>query len=191
MEKHHSAGSRGLVPASGKRSLTTTGLGMPPVANRLTDVEIPRSAWSNWTPDSGPRQLRRALTADERTALESRRDELAPVLRPYERNEVDRVVLALTDMFGGFPSMRRDDEEAVSRLNAARRVLAEFPAWAIAKGCHNIQSLGVWRDGKFNREWPPSDAEIAHEVRACMRLYSDQHRSAVALLEAEVENEDG
>lgn len=187
--KAPSAVSRELVPGSGKRSLqkTPTLATMPPVANRLTDVDIPLSAWSNWHEDGKARQLRRALTAEERAALEARRDELAPAVAPHADRDADRVALALTDMFGGFPSMRRDDAGVVARLDGARRMLPGFPAWAIEKACAAIQQNGVWRDGAFDRHWPPSDAEIVAEVRDKLRLYGDQHRSAVALLEATVE----
>jgi hypothetical protein len=46
---------------------------------------------------------------------------------------------------------------------------------------------GVWRDGKFDRQWPPNDSEIVDAVRKEVRIYGDQHRSAVALLGATVE----
>lgn len=167
---------------------------LPPVRNRVTDVDIPRAAWSTWKEDGKDRQLRRALTAEERAALEARRDELAPAVVPHASRDVDRVALALTDMFGGFPSMRqRDDASVVARLDGARRVMEEFPAWAIEKACATIQQNGIWRVqdgfGKFDRHWPPSDAEIVAEVWDKLRLYGDQHRSAVELLEAAVETQ--
>jgi hypothetical protein len=115
--------------------------------------------------------------------------ELAPAVQPFGEKDVNRVALALTDMFGGFPSMRqRDDAAVIARIDGARYVLAEFPAWAIEKACALIQANGVWRDGKFDRQWPPSDAEIVQEVRDKFRLYSDQYRSADALLKAEVDD---
>jgi hypothetical protein len=158
------------------------------VSNRITDVEIPRTAWSSWHEAGKPRQLRRPLTDVEISALESRRIELVPAVQPYGERDVNRVTLALTDMFGGFPSMRqRDDTAVMARIDGARRVLEEFPAWAIEKACIFIQANGVWRDGAFDRQWPPSDAEIIQEVRQKFRLYSDQHQSAVALLAAVVE----
>lgn len=185
-----SVGSQALVPGSGK-ALQTKGLNLanlPPVANRRTDVEIPNRLWAPWIPSDGPRMLRRPLTEDERTELEARKTELEPVARPHGERDVNRVALALTDMFGGFPSMRqRDDAAVMARIDGARRILAEFPAWAIEKACGYIQTNGVWRDGAFDRQWPPSDAEIVAEVREKFRLYSDQYRSAVALLAASVE----
>lgn len=131
--------------------------------------------------------MRRALTAAERRDLELRRDELAPYVGPFDGREETKVALAIADMFGSFPSMRQSGDEASARLDAALRVLAEFPAWAIVKACGKIQLNGVWRDGKYDQQWPPSDAEIALVVREEFRLYGDSHRSAVALLEATVE----
>jgi len=114
--------------------------------------------------------------------------ELAPAVQPFGNRDVNRVALALTDMFGGFPSMRqRDDAAVLARIDGARHVLSEFPAWAIEKACSYIQANGVWRDGAFDRQWPPSDAEIVQEVRQKLRLYSDQYQSAVNLLAATVE----
>jgi hypothetical protein len=186
-----SVGTRALAPVSGKQLQQRSGLtstNLPAVSNRLTDVDIPRSAWSHWRKVGKARQLRRPLTENECTALEIRRMELVPAVQPFGERDVNRVALALTDMFGGFPSMRqRDDAAVVARIDGARHVLAEFPAWAIEKACAYMQANGVWRDGKFDRQWPPSDAEIVQEVRQKLRLYSDQHQSAVDLLSATVE----
>lgn len=128
------------------------------------------------------------MTTIERIALEQRRDELSPMMASFvETDEADKVHLALSDMFGSFRSMRQTGEEALAVLDASSRALAKFPSWAIVKACLAIQTNGVWRDEKFDRRWPPSDAEIVHEVRSQLRLYGDAYRSAVALLEAEVE----
>lgn len=160
---------------------------LPEVRDVRADIDIPNSAWCNWIPSDGPRQLRRPLTDEERGVLERRRDELAPAVAPYQEHDLDRVALALTDMFGGYTSMRQSDDEAVAKLDSVRRVLAPFPAWAIEKACNAIQTNGVWRDGKFDRRWPPNDSEIIAEVRDKLRLYGDQHQRAVALLAATVE----
>lgn len=95
--------------------------------------------------------------------------------------------MAITDMLGGYTSMRQTGDEAVAKLDSMRRVLAPFPAWAIEKACNNIQINGVWRDGKFDRRWPPNDSEVIDAVRSHVRLYADTHRIAIALLSAEVE----
>lgn len=163
---------------------------MPAVANRRTDVDIPRAVWSAWIPgDGSPRQLRRELTPDERQALEARRDELAPAVAPFSPRSVDRLVREIGAMYGGFPSMRMGSDEAVvGRASSLLDVLAKFPAWAIAKTCQRIRENGVWRNGAYHRQWPPSDAEIIDAVRAEMRLYADTHRTVVALLGATVES---
>lgn len=162
--------------------------GAPAVTNRQTDIEIPRNVWSAWTPSDGsPKQLRRELTLDEITALLARRAELEPIVAPYDATEKDQVALAVMDMYGGFTSMRQGEEEAFARADAVMRLLEPFPAWAIAKACGAIQRNGVWRDGKFDRRWPPNDSEIVHAVREESRLYADQYRNADALLNATVE----
>jgi hypothetical protein len=161
---------------------------MPAVRKPRTDVEIPLAVWSAWTEAGKPRELRRQLTADERQALEQRRDELEPALAPYGDRDINRITLAVGDMFGGFPSLRlRDDNAVVGRVEAVRRLLAPFPAWAIVKAAAKIHSDGVWRDGAFDRQWPPSDPEIVHAVRQEARLYADTHKTMTALLEATVE----
>lgn len=161
---------------------------LPKISNPLTDIEIPKAVWSAWVPTAESRQLRRALMPAERSALEARRAELAPALEPFAgRTETNRVDLALVDMFGAFRSMRQTGADALAILEASRRSLTQFPCWAIEKACRSIQQNGVWRDGKFDRQWPPSDPEIIDAVRKEVRLYSDQHRNVVALLAATVE----
>lgn len=99
------------------------------------------------------------------------------------------MVVAIANMFGGYTSMRQSDDEAVARIESVLRVLADFPAWSIEKTCKSIQMNGVWREGKFDRQWPPNDSEIVDAVRKEVRLYADCHRSAVALLDAKVEEQ--
>ena len=154
------------------------------------DCSIPRSAWSSWKEAGKPRQLRRPLAPKERGALERRQRELAPAVEPYRDSERDRVALALLDMYGGYPSMgSRGDPSAAGRVDSAARVLAEFPAWAIEKACQKIHMNGVWRDGAFDRKWPPSDSELVEAVRTEARIYTDTYRSVVALLAATVDEE--
>lgn len=162
-------------------------INLPAVRDVRADIEIPIAVWDSWIPAAGPRQIRRPLTEEERGVVERRRDELAPAVAPYhQERDLDQVALAVTDMFGGYTSMRQSDDEAVAKLDSVRRVLAPFPAWAIEKACNAIQTNGVWRDGKFDRQWPPNDSEIVAAVREHLRLYGDQHQNAVALLSAEV-----
>ena len=160
---------------------------MPPVTDRAVDVEITRRLWSAWVDAGKPRKLRRSLSADERELIQRRADELSPICAPYRPSEVDRVTLALIEMLGGFRSVRGDESDAVATADNLRRSLAEFPAWAIEKACSNIRLNGVWRDGRFDRQWPPSDAEIIHATREAFRLYGDPYRNAIALRAAEVE----
>lgn len=184
--------SHAISPLSPQNSVTAPRgplpRNMPEVLNRTTDIEIPRSAWSSWTEFGKPRKLRRALTDDERLALIKRQNEIAPWVAGYQgRHEENRVALALADMFASFRSMRYLEANAVSQIDGVRRMLAPFPAWAIEKACHSLQQNGVWRNGAFDKQWPPNDSEIVAEVRDKMRLYGDQYNSAVALLSAEIE----
>lgn len=110
------------------------------------------------------------------------------MVQPFEgQHETNRVMLALADMFSAFRSMRQTGEDAVAIVQSTSRSLEDFPAWAIEKACKSIQQNGVWREGKFDRNWPPSDPEIVDAVRKEFKLYADSHRSAVMLLAASVE----
>lgn len=171
---------------SGTPALLRTGP-LPRISNRSTDVEIPRDVWSPWIPDAGARKITRPLTPGERQALEARRDELAPLADPYRPGETHAIAIALAEMFSGFTSMRQGAEEAVAKIESICHLLEEFPAWAILKACTGIRKNGVWRNGKFDKQWPPNDSELFDAVRQEARLYADQHRSAVALLAATVE----
>jgi hypothetical protein len=160
---------------------------LPKISNPLTDVEIPRSVWG-WKETGKPQQLRRPLTSDEIRALEARRDELAPFVGPFAGEaETERVMLALARMFSSFSQMRQADDEARAVIRATCELLEDFPAWAIERACRSIRTNGVWRNGKFERVWPPSESEIVNDVRKELRLYSDQYQSAVALLGATVD----
>lgn len=169
-------------------------LAMPTVVNRETDGAIPSRLFCNWIEAGKARQVRRALTGDERRALEERRDEIAPALWPFNRDsDGDRVALSLVEMYGGFPSMRGGEDDATGRVDAAMNILAEWPAWAIQKACAAIRRNGVWRrdrngDFKFDRQWPPSEAELVDAVRKEAALYRDTYDRCVALLTATVED---
>ncbi len=195
MDRQRGQVSQELQPASASGSRLPsmnfrTGANIPPVVDRTADVLIPQTAWENWIPHDGPRQLRRPLRDFEREALERRRDELAPAVAPYDRRQGtadwDRVALAVTDMFGGFTSMRQSGAEAAARAEGAMRALQPFPAWAIEKACEEIHRNGVFREGKYDKQWAPSDAEIAAVTREKLRLFGDCYNSAVALLAATV-----
>lgn len=133
--------------------------------------------------------LRRPLNDTERQDLEARAAELAPVLAPYPAIDLDHVALAIADMFGSYTSMRQSGEEAGAKLDASARLLQPFPAWAIKKACIGIQTNGVFRDGKYDRRWPPNDSEILAVVQEELRHYEKVRTSAVALLTASTEAE--
>lgn len=134
--------------------------------------------------------MRRALTAEEVGSLTARHDELAPYVLPHSPAAADRIVIALSELSAGYSVGRRDDDEAAARMLESRlRLLAPFPAWAIVKACEDMRMNGVWRDGKFDRRWPPNDAELVEAIRKEAEVYATQHRSARALLEATVEED--
>lgn len=162
---------------------------MPAILVRETDIEIPRRVWSGWLPSgigSGNRQLRRPLSDVERGLLEARKAELEPWVDGYHEQELDHVVLALMELYGGFTSMRQSGEEAAARVDSVRRLLAEYPLWAIERVCERIRKKGYWVNGSLERHWPPSDPEIVEAVRIETTLYRDQFDSAVKLLAATV-----
>lgn len=180
-------GMAGTLPSRRDFAAPASGAPLPPVTNRRTDLEIPNSAFSSWIEAGKPRQLRRALTTEERTALERRRDEIGPALAPFADWQRDVVALAVLEMFNGFTSMRGTEEEAAARVDAALNLLADHPAWAIEKACMSIRRNGVWRDGKFDRRWPPSEPEMVAAVKEASKLYRDTFNRVEALLMAEVE----
>jgi hypothetical protein len=100
----------------------------------------------------------------------SRRDESASALAPFAgKSQTDKVSIALADMFASFRSMRQTGDEAYAVVESARRSLQEFPTWAVEKTCRSMQMNGVWRNGKFDRQWPPNDSEILGEIRKELR----------------------
>ena len=165
---------------------------MPPVMNKTTDLMIPRSAWSAWTEMGKSRCLRRALTVEERSALERRKNELLPWIVGYSASEEDDVIIALTKMFSAFPQYAgKSGHGAAAQVKLMIEALQSYPAWAIAKACGKIAREGYVRvdTDQYVREthWPPSAPELIEVVRGCATLYKDQYDSATDLLEAEVE----
>jgi hypothetical protein len=186
------AASRGSQRGSGTgtevaRTVSYSRSTLPEIINRSTDVELPRSVWSSWIEEGKPRQLRRALTEPEVNALVARRNELEPAVAGYESRERDRVVLAIADMLGGFASRHGADEAVVGRLDSMMRLLASFPAWAIEKVCNDVHLNGYHRDGKIERVWPPSDAELVALIREEVKIFERHLQSANFLLAATVE----
>jgi hypothetical protein len=120
--------------------------------------------------------------------ITARYNDLEPWVVGYDSSELDIVALALSDLFGSFPSMRQKDEDVAGRIDSLRRLLEASPAWAILRVSDRIRRHGyVAGDGKTERHWPPSDAEIVDMVRTSTRIYSDSFDSAAALLIAQVE----
>lgn len=160
---------------------------LPALLVREADIDIPRRALEAWIPaDGSPRRLRRPLDVQERATLMARRDQLEAWVCGYSSPEQDEIVLAVSDMYSGFGSVRMSTDEAAMRVDAVLRLLIEYPAWAIIRACRNIQRWGVWREGKYCKRWAPNDPELVAQVENEVRLHRDAHASAVALLNAEV-----
>lgn len=112
---------------------------------------------------------------------------MAPALAPLRPEQRDSAALAVLEMFNGYTSMRGTEEEAGARVDAALNLLSDQPLWAIEKACMSIRRRGVWRKGAFDRQWPPSEPELADAVREEAKLYRETHDRCVALLTATVE----
>lgn len=157
------------------------------------DKVLPNSIWCGWRIDGKTRKIRRPLTDAERGMLERRVAELDPVMRPYEQDgdEADQAAEAVTEMFAGFPGMRATGADAIAKVDATMRLLAEFPLWAVLHCCERIRVEGYEvtdRDGaRRERHWPPADAEIVAEIRRAVKLRAEALASARALLAAEVD----
>jgi hypothetical protein len=166
----------------------------PPIANRETDLVIPRAAWSAWHEANKPRCLRRTLTEDERAALQRRKTELEPWVVGYHDSEKTSIAIAVSKMFNAFPAyaMKTIGAGVVAQVDSVLQVLEPYPAWAIIRACKKISEQGYVRTdgvGEYSREthWPPSAPELIEQVRMVATLYTDTYKNVVALLEAEVE----
>jgi hypothetical protein len=129
-----------------------------------------------------PVALGRALSADERSRTERRCAELESGCAPFTPGERDLVVGILSQMLGGFRSLRHeDDESAVASLAGLMRVLTPYPLWAIEDTCLAIASGEAVLDGKkLNGSYPPNDAEVCILVKAALKPYHDGLQSAPA-----------
>lgn len=98
-------------------------------------------------------------------------------------------------MLGGFASLQGMSEaDLVARAAAITRGVADQPSWAIEQACENIRTKGYLmrdRDGRerVERHWPPSDAEVRHEVLVVAGGRRAALESARALLDAPIEEE--
>lgn len=157
--------------------------GPPRLVDRDADYVIPARVWSNWIPAVGARSIIRELKSDERAALTRRESELSTALVAYPPLDEHRVIAAISSMLGGYRSMRHQDGDAVAILDGTRRVLAEFPAWAIERGCLMIQQ-GVT---VLDRRYAPNDAEIYAVVLDVVKPYRDALRTVAGVLAAPIE----
>lgn len=137
------------------------------------------------------------MRPEERRALEHRVEALGPWLAPYARPEQDDdVMIALAEMFNGFPSLRGDaGPAALARVSGAMAALERFPAWAIFAACSDIHRRGYEMtdsrgEVRAERHWPPSDADVCKVVEDVVKVRAEALRGARALLEAPVEEDD-
>lgn len=160
--------------------------GLPSIADEECDIAIPRRVLSAWIPDGGQRAVIRALTAKERALVEGRAGALRDALRPFAPTEQGRVNAEIAAMFNGFRSMRQQDEDVTATVEVTRRVLREFPLWAISRGCLLIAQKKADLDPK----WPPNDSQIYGVVEEIVRYFRARLVAADGLLSAPVESPD-
>ena len=158
--------------------------GPPPFCEREADYAIPARVWASWIPSNGSREIVRELRHDERAALERRAAELHAAVERFDPDfDEDRVVVAISAMFGGFRAMRHQGDDVVAIVDSTKRALALFPAWAIEKGCLKVQQGQAGLD----RRYAPNDSEIFAVVDDLVKAYRRALASAEALLRAQVE----
>lgn len=160
--------------------------GLPVLCDPETDYHIGNAVWSNWIPSNAPRAIVRALTPAERHKLQGRADALTDALRAYGEDDIAKVEAEIAAMLSGFRSMRQEGEAVDNLLAVTRLVLAEFPHWAIAKGCLLIAR----RQAGLDPRWAPNDTEIHAVVSKVMEGYQQAHRTVTGLLSAPVERPD-
>lgn len=154
------------------------------------DVEIPRRVFSAWVPSVGPREIIRPLSLTERAKLENRSVALRNALAPYQPNERNAIGKAISAMLGGYRSMRQEDTSALATVESITRFLAEFPPWAIERGCLLIRCGETVVDPPLNPAFPPNDNQIRAVVKGIVRDYQKSLAIADALLSAAVERRD-
>lgn len=154
--------------------------GLPVLTDQETDVEIPRRLIC-FRPSSSPVEIRRAMTASERAAIEARAAALELALRPYD-DDFDRLGLeaVVGAMLSGFRSMRQEGEDAEATVTITLAVLREFPAWAIQRACITLSRGEMRSEVRF----APNDAEIADSCRRLVSIYHSALENAQSLLAA-------
>lgn len=168
------------VPA--KRGATIA----PAWLNRETDIDMPNTLFSAWHSAFEPRQIRRALTVAERGKLEARSAALSDGLLPFSRDQEGLVDAEIAAMFNGFRSMRQGDNVALT-VEVTRRVLREFPLWAIAEGCLSIAQRRAVTNPPMDARFPPNDGQIYEIVAGVVSRYRKALNTVNALLTATVE----
>lgn len=149
------------------------------------DSTIPERVWSNWIPSLGRRELKRALTVDERRELIARRDELTEGLRSYlPSGDKDEFNSILGGLLGGYRSMRHEGEDVEAVLAVLQHVLRDFPLWAISEGCRRI----VMNEAGLDPRWPPNDAQIHAVVKSVVKSYKLKLDVVTDVLQACIES---
>lgn len=161
--------------------------GMPVRFDRTCDRAIPDRLVRFRSLEGTPTELRRALTADERAAIEGRKAALTDALSPYSNDERDAVEAEVAAMFSGFRSMRAQDDNMIATIEVTCAVLREFPLWAIAKGCKMIATRKAVIDGRrLDERYAPNDAEVHAVVEGEVKTYRRALNEASAILDAPV-----
>jgi len=157
--------------------------GLPVRLDQECDIALPRQLFAAWIPDTGPRAIVRALSADERAKVEARATALEDALKPFTRNDEHAVRASINGLFSGYRAMRQLGDDARAVVDVTIAVVREFPAWAIAQACRMI----VCGETKLDRRFAPNDTEIFDIVAGAVRLYRENLRQARELLDAPVD----
>lgn len=157
------------------------------MVDRDADFEITK-LWRDRDVNRRPTTIARALTDAERDIVERRRNELMLGCAPFSPAETDRAVKAISGMLGGIRSLRNDDiEAAVAGIDGLRRLLEEFPLWAIEAGCLAISKGEALVDGRrMDRRWAPNDSEVYGVIKEIVEPYRRALDNVTALLAAPV-----
>jgi hypothetical protein len=159
----------------------------PPLLDHDCDIDLPRKLFSAWIPDNGPREIRRALTAEERSRLELRAAAVRDGLQPYFAEEEHAVDAEIAAMLNGFRLMaRQQDDDVTATVEIIRCVLQPFPLWAIAKACMTISQAQAGLDPRY----PPNDSQIYVVVERVVTSYRKTLDTVEALFAAPVERRD-
>lgn len=164
--------TRGSQPGSIALPDDRSTLAKPALVDRTVDFDL-RRLWREIDVAGKPTAIARALTAEERHAIERRIAELQIGCSPFTLAEESAAIAPISRMLGGFRSMRHeDDESAVAALHGLRHVLAPFPVWAIEAGCLSIsRDEAMIGDEKLSRKFPPNDSEIYAVIRQIVKPY--------------------